>query len=70
MHSFSISRYLAQVQCQDFFRSKIKHLSIDVSLLQIVSEYAQELQQSQTANKPMATRGRATQQSRDTRETN
>ena len=31
------------------------------------SEYDQEIPQSQTADKPMASRGRATQQSRDTR---
>ena len=34
------------------------------------SEYDQEIPQSQTADKPMAPRGRATQQSRDTRKTN
>ena len=32
----------------------------------IVSEYDHELPQSQTADKPIAPRGRATQQSRDT----
>ena len=31
------------------------------------TEYDQEIPQSQTADKPMALRGRATQQSRDTR---
>ena len=36
----------------------------------IVSEYDQEMPQSQTADTPMAPRGRATQQSRDTRKTN
>ena len=36
----------------------------------IVSEYDQEIPQSQTADKSMAQRGRATQQSRDTRMTN
>ena len=35
-----------------------------------VSEHDQEIPQSQTADKPMAPRGRATQQSRDTRKTN
>ena len=35
----------------------------------IESEYDQEIQQSQTADKPMAPRGRAKQQSRDTRKT-
>ena len=33
------------------------------------SEYDQEIPQSQTADKPIAPRGRATQQSRDTRKT-
>ena len=36
----------------------------------IVSEYDQEIRQSQTADKPMVPRRRATQQSRDTRKTN
>ena len=36
----------------------------------IVSEYGQEITQSKTADNPMAPRGRATQQSRDTRKTN
>ena len=34
------------------------------------SEYDREISQSQTADKPMALRGIATQQSRDTRKTN
>ena len=38
--------------------------------LKIVSEYAQEIPQSQTADNPVAPRGRATQQSRYTRKTN
>ena len=37
---------------------------------QIVSEYDQEIPQSQTADNPMASRGRADQPSRDTRKTN
>ena len=36
----------------------------------IVSEYDQEIPQSQTADNPMALRGRAAQPSRDTRKTN
>ena len=36
----------------------------------MVSEYDQEIPQSQTADKPMTLRGRATKQSRDTRKTN
>ena len=38
--------------------------------LKIVSEYDQEIPQSQTADNPMTPRGRATQPSRDTRKTN
>ena len=38
--------------------------------LQLVSEYDQEISQSQTAKKPMGPRGRATHQSLDTRKTN
>ena len=36
----------------------------------IVSEYDQEIPQSQTADTPMASRGRATQPSRNNRKTN
>ena len=36
----------------------------------IVSEYDQEIPQSQTADNPVAPRGRAAQTSRDTRKTN
>ena len=36
----------------------------------IVSEYDQEIPQSQIADNPVAPRGRATQPSRDTRKTN
>ena len=39
------------------------------TLIQLVSEYDQEIPQSQTADNPMAPRGRATQPSRDTRKT-
>ena len=38
--------------------------------MKIVSEYDQEILQSQTADEPMAPRGRANQPSRDTRKTN
>ena len=38
--------------------------------LKIVSGYDKEIPQSQTADKPTVQRGRATQQSRDTRKTN
>ena len=40
------------------------------SLARIVREYYQEIQQSQTADKHMTPRGRATQQLRNTRKTN
>ena len=36
----------------------------------IVNEYDQEIPQSQTADNPVAPRGRAAQPSRDTRKTN
>ena len=42
---------------------------LTIVLLKIVSEYIQEIPQSQTVDKPMAPRGRATQSSRDTRKT-
>ena len=38
--------------------------------LKIVSEYDQEIPQSQTADNPVAPRGRTAQPSRDTRKTN
>ena len=41
-----------------------------VVLSKIVSEYDQEIPQSQTADSPVAPRGRAAQPSRDTRKTN
>ena len=40
------------------------------SLTKKVSEYNQEIPQSQTADNPVAPRGRAAQPSRDTRKTN
>ena len=47
----------------------------DISMLylymyKIVSEHDQEIPQSQTADNPVAPRGRAAQPSRDTRKTN
>ena len=42
----------------------------DTMLTKIVSEYDQEIPQLQTADNPMAPRERATQPSRDTRDTN
>ena len=40
------------------------------STVKIVSEYDQEMPQSQTADNPMAPRGRAAQPSQDTSKTN
>ena len=50
-------------------RKLIKHF-YHTEYSNIVSEYDQEIPQSQTADNPKAPRGRATQLSRDTRETN
>ena len=47
---------------QDFYLYRL--------LLKIVSEYDQEIPQSQTADNPMAPRGRAAQPSQDSRKTN
>ena len=41
-----------------------------LAITKIASEYDQEIPQSQTADNPVALRGRATQPSRDTRKTN
>ena len=53
------SRYLLQL-----------HIILHLTYSKIVSEYDQEIPQSQTADKPMAARGRATQPSRHFRKTN
>ena len=44
--------------------------SIIMDFAKIVSEYDQEIPQSQTADNPVAPRGRAAQPSQDTRKTN
>ena len=46
---------------------RVKEMEV---LLGIVSEYDQEIPQSQTVDKPIAPRRRATQPSRDTMKTN
>ena len=52
-------------------QSRVKHSTTEplrsLACSKRVSEYDQEIRQSQIADKPMAPRGRATQQSRDTR---
>ena len=52
-----------------FNTSVIPYISLD-QYLKKVSEFDQEIPQSQTADNPMAPRGRAAQPSRDTRKTN
>ena len=42
----------------------------NITCLKIVSEYDQEIPQSQTADNPVAPGGRAAQPSRDTKKTN
>ena len=49
---------------------KKKHVNFGPPLTKIVSEYDQEIPQSQTADNPMAPRGRTAQPPRDTRKTN
>ena len=50
--------------------SAILQCRISGILSKKVSEFDQEIPQSQTADKPMALRGRATHQPQDTRKTN
>ena len=48
---------------------RVGKMHCSLKLLIIVSEYDQEIPQSQTADNPVALRGRAAQSSRDTRKT-
>ena len=50
--------------------SAVTYLRLLNLIPKIVSEYDQEIPQSQTADNPVAPRGRAAQPSRDTRKTN
>ena len=54
---------------QDFCKGLLD-IVVNNKYIEIVSEYDQEIPQLQTADKPMSPRGRATQQSLDTRKTN
>ena len=62
--------------CENFrevglhFFSNLSGKSPLIYKLKIVSEYDQEIPQSQTADNPIAPQGRAAQPSRDTRKTN
>ena len=51
-------------------KTEDRSINLKVFLSKIISEYDQEIPQSQTLDNPMAPRGRATQPSRDTRKTN
>ena len=51
------------------FNKHLIYKSRDI-IPRIISEYDQEIPQSQTADDPMTPRGRAAQPSRDTRKTN
>ena len=44
--------------------------NVNLFQMEIISEYDQEIPQSQTADNPLAPRGRAAQPPRDTRKTN
>ena len=48
----------------------IDSIGLSIILRSIVSEYDQEIPQSQTADNPVAPRGRVAQPSRDSRRTN
>ena len=50
--------------------SVYRRLGNNSCYIKIVSEYDQEIPQSQTADNPLAPRGRAAQPTRDTRRTN
>ena len=67
--------FITSLIIKEYSISNIKLLGTDRSLTQffkakIVSEYDQEILQSQTADYPVAPRGRAAQPSRDIRKTN
>ena len=55
---------------QELSQLSILFTIISIIERKIVSEYDQEIPQSQTADNPLAPRGRAAQPSRDTRKTN
>ena len=57
------------MHCRNKEESSLKYICLFFKA-KIVSEYDQEIPQSQTADNPVAPRGRAAQPSRDTRKTN
>ena len=73
MHKYS-PEFKFSLFCQIFFLlpiciNTLYSVSLNIHL-KVVSEYDQEIPQSQTADNPVALRGRAAQPSRDTRITN
>ena len=74
-----VTQKLRQPSKNLFFLKKMSfivyeyHLQVEAvkigNIIEKVNEYDQELPQSQTADKPMTPRGRATQQSRDAKKT-
>ena len=72
-----VNRQMVILQClsyksmfPSFTRQALYHCITERLQSKIVSEYDQEISQSQTAHNPMARLGRAAQPSRDTRKTN
>ena len=64
LHGYVLLRY------GFFWKTNAIYKVMSQLYLRMVSEYDQELPQSQTADNPMAPRGRAAQPSRDTKKTN
>ena len=63
-----LCRFTAEMRLFEY--ASTRYLCITKIQGKIVSEYDQEIPQSQTADNPVAPRGRAAQPSRDTRKTN
>ena len=68
--AFSVAHWRLSNKNDVNFGSFFLYRPHDYIPLEIVSEYGQEIPQSQTADNPVAPRGRAAQPSRDTRKTN
>ena len=71
LHAFLSSADFFKINFfKKFFQEYHQNVKQFGSRSEIVSEYDQEIPQSQTADNPVAPRGRAAQPSRDTRKTN
>ena len=66
----SLIRQMYLIPCFNIYCSILKLLFVFLRKTKIVSMYDQDIPQSQTADNPMAPRGRAAQPSRDVRKTN